>query len=203
MLAIRRAAAILASQSSRLAAGMEAPGPWLLGLGSMKPSSLPDNTRERYAGDFAASELIDNAACYCQQRGYAPQHWQWLLCQPGFPGCKSLQGLYQACCVPYIPAMPWCHGWSCRLTKTTCRATKKAGGSSNNRGGAQPKYLGLKLSGGQRCRAGNIIVRQRGTEFHPSTNVGMVRLICSCTRMVRQLALPMLQARQAGCHLDM
>ena len=35
--------------------------------------------------------------------------------------------------------------------------------------------LGVKLYGGQQCIPGNIIIRQRGTEFHPGTNVGMVR----------------------------
>ncbi len=34
--------------------------------------------------------------------------------------------------------------------------------------------LGIKLYGGQACSAGNIIIRQRGTEFHPGSNVGMV-----------------------------
>ena len=40
--------------------------------------------------------------------------------------------------------------------------------------------LGIKLYGGQACRAGNIIVRQRGTEFHPGQNVGMVRPCVAC-----------------------
>ncbi|MBQ8770816.1 MAG: 50S ribosomal protein L27, partial [Bacteroides sp.] len=35
------------------------------------------------------------------------------------------------------------------------------------------KRLGVKIYGGQACKAGNIIVRQRGTEFHPGTNMGM------------------------------
>jgi ribosomal protein L27 len=55
------------------------------------------------------------------------------------------------------------------------RASKKQGGSTQNRGGSLPKMLGIKLYGGQACSAGNIIVRQRGTEFHPGRNVGLVR----------------------------
>lgn len=55
-------------------------------------------------------------------------------------------------------------------------ASKKQGGSTQNNKGANPKYLGIKMYGGQRCSVGNIIVRQRGTEFHPGANVGMVRL---------------------------
>ncbi|PRW56434.1 50S ribosomal L27 isoform A [Chlorella sorokiniana] len=54
-------------------------------------------------------------------------------------------------------------------------ASKKQGGSTQNTKDSLPKYLGVKLFGGQRCRPGNIIVRQRGTEFHPGANVGMGR----------------------------
>jgi large subunit ribosomal protein L27 len=54
-------------------------------------------------------------------------------------------------------------------------ATKKAGGSSRNGRDSNPKYLGLKRFGGQFVKAGEIIVRQRGTEFHPGVNVGMGR----------------------------
>ncbi|KAI3428173.1 hypothetical protein D9Q98_006553 [Chlorella vulgaris] len=54
-------------------------------------------------------------------------------------------------------------------------ASKKQGGSTQNTKDSQPKYLGVKLFGGQKCIAGNIIMRQRGTEFHPGTNVGMGR----------------------------
>ncbi|KAK9827687.1 hypothetical protein WJX81_008542 [Elliptochloris bilobata] len=53
-------------------------------------------------------------------------------------------------------------------------ASKKAGGSSSNLGGQPlPKHMGVKLYGGQRCTPGNIIVKQRGTLFHPGANVGM------------------------------
>ena len=67
------------------------------------------------------------------------------------------------------------------LTEIMCcidRASKKQGGSTQNRGGSLPKMLGIKLYGGQACSAGNIIIRQRGTEFHPGSNVGMVSASC-------------------------
>ena len=52
-------------------------------------------------------------------------------------------------------------------------AHKKAGGSSRNGRDSESKRLGVKLFGGQKAVAGNIIVRQRGTQWHPGTNVGM------------------------------
>ena len=54
-------------------------------------------------------------------------------------------------------------------------AHKKAGGSSKNGRDSQSKRLGVKLFGGQSVRAGSIIVRQRGTHFHPGVNVGCGR----------------------------
>ncbi len=54
-------------------------------------------------------------------------------------------------------------------------AHKKAGGSSRNGRDSKPKYLGVKRYGGQRVSAGSIIVRQRGTRFHPGTNAGIGR----------------------------
>lgn len=54
-------------------------------------------------------------------------------------------------------------------------ASKKQGGSTQNTKDSNPKFLGVKLYGGQRCIPGNIIVRQRGTEYHPGANVGMGR----------------------------
>ena len=54
-------------------------------------------------------------------------------------------------------------------------ATKKAGGSTKNGRDSNPKMLGVKIYGGQSVTAGNIIVRQRGTHFHPGTNVGIGR----------------------------
>jgi large subunit ribosomal protein L27 len=52
-------------------------------------------------------------------------------------------------------------------------AHKKAGGSTRNGRDSASKRLGLKLFGGEQAIAGNIIVRQRGTKFHPGLNVGM------------------------------
>ena len=54
-------------------------------------------------------------------------------------------------------------------------AHKKAGGSTRNGRDSNPKYLGVKCYGGQQVRAGNIIVRQRGTQFYPGQNVGLGR----------------------------
>jgi large subunit ribosomal protein L27 len=54
-------------------------------------------------------------------------------------------------------------------------AHKKAGGSTNNGRDSISKRLGVKLFGGQIVKAGNIIVRQRGTRFHPGENVGCGR----------------------------
>lgn len=54
-------------------------------------------------------------------------------------------------------------------------AHKKAGGSTRNGRDSNPKYLGVKVYGGQTINAGGIIVRQRGTEFHPGENVGRGR----------------------------
>jgi large subunit ribosomal protein L27 len=52
-------------------------------------------------------------------------------------------------------------------------AHKKAGGSSRNGRDSESKRLGVKRYGGQFVLAGNIIVRQRGTEYHPGDNVGI------------------------------
>ncbi|MCS7149978.1 MAG: 50S ribosomal protein L27 [Caldimicrobium sp.] len=52
-------------------------------------------------------------------------------------------------------------------------AHKKAGGSSRNGRDSESKRLGVKRFGGQVVRAGEIIVRQRGTKFHPGFNVGL------------------------------
>lgn len=54
-------------------------------------------------------------------------------------------------------------------------AHKKAGGSTRNGRDSESKRLGLKKFGGQFVNAGNIIVRQRGTKFHPGDNVGCGR----------------------------
>jgi large subunit ribosomal protein L27 len=52
-------------------------------------------------------------------------------------------------------------------------AHKKGMGSSRNGRESESKRLGVKLYGGQQVKAGNIIVRQRGTRHHPGSNVGM------------------------------
>jgi large subunit ribosomal protein L27 len=52
-------------------------------------------------------------------------------------------------------------------------ATKKAGGSSKNGRDSAGRRLGVKKFGGQEVISGNIIVRQRGTKFHPGSNVGI------------------------------
>lgn len=54
-------------------------------------------------------------------------------------------------------------------------AHKKAGGSSRNGRDSESKRLGVKRFGGQQVAAGEIIVRQRGTHFHPGENVGLGR----------------------------
>lgn len=54
-------------------------------------------------------------------------------------------------------------------------AHKKAGGSSRNGRDSQGQRLGVKIFGGELVRAGNIIVRQRGTVFHPGTGVSVGR----------------------------
>ncbi len=54
-------------------------------------------------------------------------------------------------------------------------AHKKGVGSSRNGRDSQPKMLGIKHFAGEAVKAGNILVRQRGTQFHPGSNVGLGR----------------------------
>lgn len=54
-------------------------------------------------------------------------------------------------------------------------ASKKGVGSTKNGRDSNPKYLGVKHFAGEKVTAGNIIVRQRGTHFHPGRNVGVGR----------------------------
>ena len=54
-------------------------------------------------------------------------------------------------------------------------AQKKGGGSTRNGRDSKPKMLGVKAFGGELVTAGSIIVRQRGTKFHPGENVGVVK----------------------------
>ena len=54
-------------------------------------------------------------------------------------------------------------------------AHKKGASSTRNGRDSNPQYLGVKRFGGQVVKAGEILVRQRGTKFHPGTNVGLGR----------------------------
>jgi large subunit ribosomal protein L27 len=54
-------------------------------------------------------------------------------------------------------------------------AHKKAGGSSRNGRDSNPKFLGVKVFGGQAINAGGIIIRQRGSKVHPGSGVGIGR----------------------------
>ncbi|MDI3471996.1 MAG: large subunit ribosomal protein [Thermotogaceae bacterium] len=54
-------------------------------------------------------------------------------------------------------------------------AHKKSGGTARNGRDSNPKYLGVKVGDGQFVKAGNILVRQRGTKFWPGNNVGLGR----------------------------
>ena len=62
-------------------------------------------------------------------------------------------------------------------------AHKKAGGSSKNGRDSQSKRLGVKRFGGQLVKAGEIIIRQRGTNTHPGVNVGMGGSHIICKRI--------------------
>lgn len=52
-------------------------------------------------------------------------------------------------------------------------ATSKSGGSTSNNRESHSKRLGVKKFGGENCQTGQIIIRQRGTKFHPGRNVGI------------------------------
>ncbi|OGI18874.1 MAG: 50S ribosomal protein L27 [Candidatus Melainabacteria bacterium RIFCSPHIGHO2_02_FULL_34_12] len=54
-------------------------------------------------------------------------------------------------------------------------ASKKGVGSTRNGRDSNPKYLGVKAYGSEKVIAGNIIIRQRGTKYHPGNNVGIGR----------------------------
>jgi ribosomal protein L27 len=72
------------------------------------------------------------------------------------------------------------------------RATKKQGGSTKNKKGSLPKYLGAKMSGGQLAFPGQVLVTQRGTNFHPGHNVGVVSCPSDCCTHRAPLVLYML-----------
>jgi large subunit ribosomal protein L27 len=54
-------------------------------------------------------------------------------------------------------------------------ASKASKGAGKNNRDSNPKYLGVKIYGGQQVKAGNIILKQRGTKFFPGRNVGLSR----------------------------
>ena len=91
---------------------------------------------------------------------------------------RRLMGANTAIAVGTV-ARPTVTSWACFTAVQTpfvvpARfASKKAGGSSKNGRDSIGKRLGIKLYGGQFCRAGQIIVRQRGTKCHPGPNVSM------------------------------
>jgi len=68
-------------------------------------------------------------------------------------------------------------------------AHKKAGGSTNNGRDSESKRLGVKRFGGQVVLAGNILVRQRGTKFHPGTNVKRVKTILCLQLLTEKFSL--------------
>ncbi|CAD7705273.1 unnamed protein product [Ostreobium quekettii] len=95
-----------------------------------------------------------------------------MLRQPALRGgaavLASLRRIPATC--PYADVLPPLVG----CTTTFVRwATKRAGGSTKNSKDSHPKYLGVKMWGGEWAIAGNIVVRQRGTKFHPGNNMGM------------------------------
>lgn len=75
-------------------------------------------------------------------------------------------------------------------------AHKKAGGSSRNGRESESKRLGVKRFGGQQVLAGNILVRQRGTHFHPGDNVG-----CGRDHTLFATADGQVQFRRGGPHM--
>ena len=84
-------------------------------------------------------------------------------------------------------------------------AHKKAGGSTRNGRDSHSKRLGLKKYGGERVRAGNIIVRQRGTRFHPGANVGCGRdhtLFATADGTVRYAVVGAAKRRTVNVVLD-
>src|SRR3990172_8345633 len=69
-----------------------------------------------------------------------------------------------------------------KLRQEAAMAHKKGVGSSRNGRDSQSKRLGVKIFGGQFAKAGNILVRQRGTQFHPGVNVGLGRDHTLCAK---------------------
>ncbi|KAK9816264.1 hypothetical protein WJX74_007055 [Apatococcus lobatus] len=90
--------------------------------------------------------------------------------------CSQLQGLTHFTCLLH-EGSDWQATQSALSPEPNAQqyrwASKKQGGSTQNGKDSNPKMLGVKLFGGQQCVPGNIIIRQRGTQFHPGTNVGL------------------------------
>ena len=83
-------------------------------------------------------------------------------------------------------------------------AHKKAGGSTRNGRDSEAKRLGVKMYGGQKIIPGNIIVRQRGTQFHAGYGVGMGKDHTLFAKIVRHRAVESLglhqrESLQKGC----
>ena len=77
-------------------------------------------------------------------------------------------------------------------------AHKKAGGSTRNGRDSNPQYLGVKRYGGELVTAGSIIVRQRGTKFHPGNFVGLVKTI-PCLRKCPVAFIRLNRSQSAPC----
>ena len=88
------------------------------------------------------------------------------------PGCAAELARGPSCAAE-LARGPWLCAAPLVAPAPARPASKKAGGSSNNGRDSIGKRLGVKLFGGEFCRAGQIIVRQRGTKFHPGPNVSM------------------------------
>ncbi len=78
-------------------------------------------------------------------------------------------------------------------------AHKKGGGSTKNGRDSISKRLGVKLFGGQYAKAGNIIVRQRGTRYYPGKNVGMGR---DFTLFALKDGVVQFQKRRGRCYVN-
>ncbi|KDD76232.1 ribosomal protein L27 [Helicosporidium sp. ATCC 50920] len=87
-----------------------------------------------------------------------------------FLRCPSVSPMLEGCSTSASVASA--AGWAVQQVRW---ASKKQGGSTRNKSKNNAQNLGFKMFGGHRCSPGNIILRQRGTEFHPGQNVGMGR----------------------------
>jgi len=81
-------------------------------------------------------------------------------------------------------------------------AHKKAGGSSRNGRDSAGRRLGVKKFGGESVIAGNIIVRQRGTKFHPGTNVGMGKDHTLYSKISGKVSFKQTKSRRTYVNID-